>query len=148
MLTELFKNAFRATVEHFTSSNHTNASRSLPPVLVTLSLYPRPPHDNSTASYLSIRIRDEGGGIPPANISKVFSYAFTTARHRQMMPEFENDILSEGSFISRHVGEEAGIAIDGEHHVFGEIAENGLRTGIGTIAGLGYGLPMSRIYAK
>ncbi|KAG8764950.1 hypothetical protein FRC12_007786 [Ceratobasidium sp. 428] len=36
----------------------------------------------------------------------------------------------------------------GDGNVFGEIAGRGLQTGMGTIAGLGYGLPMAQLYAK
>jgi len=31
--------------------------------------------------------------------------------------------------------------------MFAELASKGLQSGLGTIAGLGYGLPMSRLYA-
>jgi len=31
---------------------------------------------------------------------------------------------------------------------FGEITSKGIETGLGTIAGLGFGLPMSRLYAQ
>ena len=32
--------------------------------------------------------------------------------------------------------------------LFAEITGRGIQTGVGTLAGLGYGLPMSRLYAK
>lgn len=38
--------------------------------------------------------------------------------------------------------------VNGDASLFGEITGKGLQTGLGTIAGLGYGLPMSRLYAK
>lgn len=36
----------------------------------------------------------------------------------------------------------------GEVNLFGEITKQGVQTGLGTIAGLGFGLPMSRLYAR
>ena len=37
---------------------------------------------------------------------------------------------------------------DGEDtRIFGDITSRGIQSGVGTIAGLGYGLPMSRLYA-
>lgn len=32
--------------------------------------------------------------------------------------------------------------------LFGEMTGKGVETGLGTIAGLGFGLPMSRLYAQ
>ena len=43
----------------------------------------------------------------------------------------------------------AGIVLSGSGaDLFGEITGKGVQTGVGTIAGLGYGLPMSRLYTK
>jgi 26S proteasome regulatory subunit T1 len=139
MLTEILKNSFRATVEH-----HQKRYRSspLPPVRITIS----PPHgllgSMSGTSFLSLRIRDQGGGVSPSNMARIFSYAFTTAGRGA-----EDD--GGGPYAAQHVGGSAAIgAGDSGETLFGEITGKGLQTGIGTIAGLGYGLPMSRLYAK
>jgi len=76
-------------------------------------------------------------------MARIFSYAFTTAGRESSSGD------EGGPYAARHIG---GGAIGGEDstggNFFGEIAGKGLQTGLGTIAGLGYGLPMSRLYAR
>ncbi|KAJ7702474.1 atypical/PDHK/BCKDK protein kinase [Mycena rosella] len=128
ILTEILKNSFRATVEH-----HKTSQRALPPVRITLS-----PHFN----FFSIRIRDEGGGVSPSNMARIFSYAFTTAKS-----DAEHDTDGGGGpYAAQQVGGLANIS-GGDTNLFSEITSKGLQTGMGTIAGLGYGLPMSKLYA-
>jgi 26S proteasome regulatory subunit T1 len=147
-MTEILKNSFRATVEHQNKRDGSLSSSSLPPVVITIA----PPrlysdHDSSIkTSFLSMRIRDQGGGVTPSNMARIFSYAFTTAG-RGAENNFPGDD-DGGPYAAQHVG--GGAAIEGEDggNLFGEITGKGLQTGMGTIAGLGYGLPMSRLYAK
>ena len=61
VLIEIFKNAFRSQIENRVSS----------PVEVTVSL-------PSDSSYLEMRIRDRGKGIPPKVLPHIFDYSFTT----------------------------------------------------------------------
>ncbi|KAM6500734.1 P-loop containing nucleoside triphosphate hydrolase protein [Amanita muscaria] len=139
ILTEILKNSFRATVEHHHHSSH----QSLPPVLVTLS---PPVKETGDDNYFSFRIRDQGGGVSPSNLARVFSYAFTTAGKNP--DEMDSD---GGPYAAQHVGGVAAIGADGgagDANLFGEITGRGVQTGLGTIAGLGYGLPMSRLYAR
>ncbi|KAH8920100.1 alpha-ketoacid dehydrogenase kinase [Atractiella rhizophila] len=124
ILTELLKNSFRATTE--THRVLGSFSSDLPPILITLSRSP---------SLLSIRIRDRGGGINPKNLKDVFDYAFTTVRHGPDEPE-ESDIYAAVSMPG------------GGADMFGGLTSSGLKTGLGTIAGLGYGLPLARLYAR
>ncbi|KAJ7093069.1 histidine kinase-like ATPase [Mycena epipterygia] len=138
ILTEILKNSFRATVEY-----HKTHQRVLPPVRITLS----PPRPGSTgavhSNFFSIRIRDEGGGVSPSNMARIFSYAFTTAKS-----DAEHDMDGGGGpYAAQHVGGLANIG-GGDTNLFSEITSKGLQTGMGTIAGLGYGLPMSKLYAK
>lgn len=82
-------------------------------------------------------------------MDRIFSYAFTTAGRVA-----GNDELDDGSgggpYAAQQIGGSAslGCRSSGQTSLFGEIAGKGLQTGIGTIAGLGYGLPMSRLYAR
>jgi len=143
ILTEILKNSFRATVEQ-----HTRLQRagqlSLPPVVITISPPPERREDTSKAgsAFLSIRIRDQGGGVLPSNMARIFSYAFTTAVRGET--EFGD---TGGPYAAQHVGGSAAVG-EGDTGLFSEITGKGLQTGLGTIAGLGYGLPMSRLYAK
>ncbi|KAL7949842.1 histidine kinase [Trichoderma barbatum] len=137
IITELLKNAFRASIE----------SKTNEPIVVTIA--PEPPLKHQPGDYLdiktppedlglfksdaikplddnapgvTIRIRDRGGGIPPDVQPNIWSYSFTT---------FSED-----------------------HDVPGSNGNDGLgaiataSTGGSSIAGLGYGLPLSRAYAE
>ncbi|KAK7423755.1 hypothetical protein QQZ08_008910 [Neonectria magnoliae] len=139
IVTELLKNAFRATVE--------NKSRE--PVIVTIAPEPplrqppysdpptavaRPSEDDDrgaiaplddNAPGVTIRIRDRGGGIPPDVAPSIWSYSFTT------FSDNPDDFPGSGS------GSDIGL---------GAIAS--ASTGGSSIAGLGYGLPLSRAYAE
>lgn len=144
ILTEILKNSFRATVENHYKLRGDASSTPIPPVLITIS----PPSDDpglTGPKFMSIRVRDQGGGVSPANMSRIFSYAFTTAGVGS------EDESGGGPYAAQHVGGSAAIGSgggSGEANVFGEITGKGLQMGMGTIAGLGYGLPMSRLYAK
>lgn len=148
ILTEILKNSFRATVEHQAKLRKSGVSSSTiyPPVTITIS----PPTVNGAegATYLSMRIRDQGGGVLPSNMARIFSYAFTTAGRGSE----SNSGDGGGPYAAQHIGGSASVGGDdddaGNANIFGEIAGKGLQTGMGTIAGLGYGLPMSRLYAK
>lgn len=65
MLFELLKNSFRATVEF---SRRINRSQH-PPVEITIA---------QCADEVTLRIRDEGGGIPDARLKSVWDYSYTT----------------------------------------------------------------------
>lgn len=172
VLTEILKNAFRATVEMHQKRQGSQAV-PLPPVQITIShaTLPLAPSDMSRdsrmrtpPSYVSIRVRDQGGGVHPKDLSRIFSYAFTTAQSA----DGEDDGGGGGPYSAQAVGGMAAIAEDGDGdgvNLFGQIVGKGLQTGLGTIAGLGYGyvsnfaytciqyspfifrLPMARLYA-
>ncbi|KAF8343795.1 atypical/PDHK/BCKDK protein kinase [Cantharellus anzutake] len=117
IVTEILKNAVRASVEQHHAIRSTGP---LPPVQATIA---------PSSSFLSLRIRDQGGGIHSNNLNRIFSYAFTTAGRN---------------------AEEADLDWNGDDGpaFFGEMAGKGLQTGLGTIAGLGYGLPLAKLYAN
>ncbi|KAG5925499.1 hypothetical protein E4U42_004237 [Claviceps africana] len=141
IVTELLKNAFRATVE----------SRCREPVVVTIAPEPplkeqpghvplikqpdqargqpwsdtiQPLDDNAPG--VTIRIRDRGGGISPDVLPNIWSYSFTT---------FSDDDDFPGS---------AGTGSSTD--CLGAIST--ASAGGSSIAGLGYGLPLSRAYAE
>ncbi|KAL0578413.1 hypothetical protein V5O48_003563 [Marasmius crinis-equi] len=147
IFTEILKNSFRATVEHY--SKHGSGRKDLPPILITLSPCPSPRAPGNDPSFFSIRVRDQGGGVSPSHIEQIFSYAFTTAGRGADGNSLDDDD-GGGPYAAQYVGGSAAIGDGGlgEGNLFGEITGKGLQTGLGTIAGLGYGLPMSRLYTK
>jgi 26S proteasome regulatory subunit T1 len=133
ILTEILKNSFRATMETHHKLYGFSSSNNIPPVTITIS--PAGVPDRSHRSFLSLRVRDQGGGVSRVNMAKIFSYGFTTAAGGG-----EN---GGGPYAAQRIG---GVE-QGDGNMFGEITGKGLQTNVGTIAGLGYGLPMSRLYA-
>lgn len=139
IVTELLKNSFRASIEHRGNKE---------PVVVTIAPEPaREGHDDpvrletpnqdrgsfksdniqpldDNAPGVTIRIRDRGGGIAPDAISDIWSYSFTTVDD-----DFPGTSGSDGSFDGLSVISNA-------------------NAGGSTLAGLGYGLPLSRAYAE
>eukprot|EP00842_Homolaphlyctis_polyrhiza_P004224 jgi/Hompol1/4802/HPOL_001273-RA len=104
---EVLKNAMRATVEY----SKTCKRIEHPPIQIAIAQSP---------TDVTIRFRDEGGGVPIQHLSKIWNYSFTT------VPKLEEE---EGVFsVQSRI-----------------IMQNGVG---GPMAGLGFGLPMSRIYAK
>ncbi|BGP38957.1 hypothetical protein JCM10450v2_002914 [Rhodotorula kratochvilovae] len=146
ILTELLKNSFRATIEHnvpkpeekdpdvfrFDDLPHAHMLKTdFPEVLITVATVP---------GAMTIRIRDRGGGIPPENMHNVFSYAFTSVPALPD-PDFDPDSPAAaygGTATAGYYGGVGGAPQGGE---------SALQTSVGTLAGLGFGLPLSRIYA-
>jgi signal transduction histidine kinase len=139
IVTELLKNAFRATVEsHMTKE----------PIVITIApepagLAPRvrvaaeaggetvvPLDDNAPG--VTIRIRDRGGGISPEVLKQIWGYSFTTFSEADEVP----GDMGMGSSIGMGGGGDDALSMI-------SAANNG-----SSIAGLGYGLPLSRAYAE
>ncbi|AEO67087.1 b2d2f07f-e222-4308-9821-4d4769529c4b [Thermothielavioides terrestris] len=141
IVTELLKNAFRATVE---------SGMNREPVVITIapeppavkSIRPDPPRESRGGDFdradaiaplddnapgVTIRIRDRGGGISPDVLPHIWSYSFTT------FSESDDDDVP-GAWSS---ADDALSVISA--------ASNGAGS---SIAGLGYGLPLSRAYAE
>jgi 26S proteasome regulatory subunit T1 len=67
-------------------------------------------------------------------MARIFSYAFTTAKNSD-----EHDLDGGGGpYAAQHIGGFANIG-GGDTNLFSEITSKGLQTGLGSIAGLGYG---------
>ncbi|KAI2625181.1 kinase isozyme 4 [Xylaria nigripes] len=147
--TELLKNAFRATVEN------TTGNAKMEPVVVTIAPEPcagsphltlnppaadkgafrgdaiQPLDDNAPG--VTIRIRDRGGGISPNVLPNIWSYSFTTFNDDDLDDVASNNSNSGGSKWS-------------QKDALGVISA--ASSGSSSIAGLGYGLPLSRAYAE
>jgi signal transduction histidine kinase len=152
IVTELLKNAFRATIESGHEREPVEVTIAAAPDVPTtkldalkkLSVNDETPYDfsqdglaeyclssegiigplNSAAQSITIRIRDHGGGIPPEILPNIWAYSFTT---------FSND---EAAATAAANGNSDGLNI---------ISSSG---GGSSIAGLGYGLPLGRAYAE
>ncbi|KAJ2740297.1 hypothetical protein GGI20_005884, partial [Coemansia sp. BCRC 34301] len=114
---ELLKNAFRATVDF---SNSTNRS-SHPPIQITIT---------KGEGYVGVRIRDQGGGISKDNMRNVFEYSWSSMQNSDSADEHSpstNGSLMAGMSLQTNLALQHGIG--------------------GPIAGLGFGLPMARLYA-
>lgn len=138
VLTELLKNSFRATVER----SQRLGEDEVRPVKVTVA---------KSRRHISMRIRDRGGGIHPKDLDRVFSYAFTTAGREPGSEESSGttgDDEAEGGPYGMQAAAGAGGG-GGDPSIAGltTMSAAGLQSNLGTLAGLGYGLPMARIYA-
>lgn len=136
ILTELLKNAFRATVENGMEREPieiTIAASPDPQGNLGLAVGDIPPqavggNDFSSASGspipgVTIRIRDRGGGISPENLPNIWAYSFTTFAEDDI-PDVQNGKIDALNTISGAGGDSS------------------------SLAGLGYGLPLGRAYAQ
>lgn len=115
ILTELIKNAQRATIEHAKRKRAVHDDDTpLPPIQITIS------HGKEE---IGIRIRDQGGGVAENDLNRVFEYSYTTVAKASDDHDPNN--------------------------IFTGISEMALQSGIGgPLAGLGFGLPLARMYAR
>jgi len=140
IITELLKNAFRATVENGMNREPVVITIAPEPPQVKVNAPPvhlHPPQESrgafdrdaiapldDNAPGVTIRIRDRGGGISPDVLPNIWSYSFTT------FSESDDDVPGAwGSDDALNVISAA-------------------NNGSSSIAGLGYGLPLSRAYAE
>jgi pyruvate dehydrogenase kinase 2/3/4 len=108
VLFELLKNSIRATMEHHLGQD------VFPPIKVIIA---------DGQEDVTLKIADEGGGIPRSSLPKIWTYMFTTAT---IPPE---------------------ALIQEEYHPGGG-SEHPRAVGMDPLAGFGYGLPLSRLYAR
>ena len=140
ILTELLKNAFRATVERGKDL------KDREPIEVTIAASPKASALTSDGIYsgglrpslervgssstidssvpcVTIRIRDRGGGISPDNLPNIWAYSFTTFGEDEVV-DASNGNIDALNAISGAGGDSS------------------------SLAGLGYGLPLGRAYAE
>jgi signal transduction histidine kinase len=157
ILTELLKNAFRATVERGQEREPVEVTIAPLPVedpavengsdkaitnpaqgnvdVVSRKREDKPmpkstddirPLDRSTPG-VTIRIRDRGGGISPTDYKHIWDYSFTTFNENQASTTLSGSDSS----------------VDALSIISGAGGDN-----LHSLAGLGYGLPLSRAYAE
>ncbi|KAL6080470.1 [Pyruvate dehydrogenase (acetyl-transferring)] kinase isozyme 2 [Balamuthia mandrillaris] len=102
---ELLKNSIRAVVEQHYLSHKVENEDDLPPIRVVIV---------KGGEDMTIKISDEGGGIPRNAVNHLFSYHYTTAQ----LPSSSTD------------------------------SPAGTDMNSAPMAGFGYGIPLSRLYAR
>lgn len=102
MVFELVKNSLRAVHDRFD-----DADDEPPPIRLVVA---------EGEEDITIKVSDEGGGIPRSGLPRIWTYLYTTAR--SPLEDMERESGSEGS------------------------------DGPAVLAGYGYGLPISRLYAR
>ncbi|KAL8816924.1 MAG: hypothetical protein Q9223_004153 [Gallowayella weberi] len=137
IITELLKNAFRATVE---------SGKEREPIEITIAAAPDAPEvaviepdtvfgepkvpSGSSIPGVTIRIRDRGGGISPEVLPSIWAYSFTTFTDENVMG----------------MGEPKRSGGNGNTDALNAISGAGGDSS--SLAGLGYGLPLGRAYAE
>jgi len=96
---ELLKNSLRAVVERYGLSDESN----LPPIKVVVV---------EGKEDITIKISDEGGGIPRSAVPLIWTYMYTTMENQDIDQDFQSTDFKA------------------------------------PMAGFGYGLPLSRLYAR
>jgi len=143
ILTELLKNAFRATVER---------GKEREPIEVTIAAAQDPcPANNagelqdperdtittpSAVPSVTLRIRDRGGGISPSHLPNIWAYSFTTFNDEDIPEEATSNSNGDSSNANT-------TAIDALNTISGAGGASS-----SSLAGLGYGLPLGRAYAE
>jgi [3-methyl-2-oxobutanoate dehydrogenase (acetyl-transferring)] kinase len=140
ILPELLKNAFRATYEQH------RESAFLPDVNITIAV-----NDKDFV----IRIRDRGGGVPHATLSRIFDYHFTTAydekkeeQQTQMHNGSNQDGGASGSGAAGSSRRDSSLNIFMDNSAMGMICEASSTRGLAVMHGYGFGLPTSKAYAE
>jgi pyruvate dehydrogenase kinase 2/3/4 len=153
VLVELLKNSMRATVE-------THGVDKMPPIKIVIAdgeanedvshsmqRTALPCIERSVALRLqvAIKISDEGGGIKRSNMQRIWSYLYTTADSSAL------DLLIEQVDAQRAAALQAASAVSQASTA--EVSTrpaNALRdfSTASPLAGLGYGLPIARNYAR
>lgn len=132
-MNELLKNAFRATADAYIKDP--SSTNEIPPVIVTIA-------KAKSSPTITIRVRDSGGGIPPEILPKVNAYAFTTVDGQSSSedsgdPDAEVDHRDDGPYGAQNAG--GGVGLDDV---------SGLQSTSGHLAGLGFGLPLSKLHCE
>jgi pyruvate dehydrogenase kinase 2/3/4 len=104
---EVLKNALRAVVE-----KHGPGADHFPPIKMLVAEGEEVHSLSYSSQDITIKIADEGGGIPRSAIPRIWTYMYTTAESQDLDPDFNKSDFKA------------------------------------PMAGFGYGLPLSRLYAR
>ena len=140
IITELLKNAFRATVEQ--GNERESVEVTIAPLHESSPRNTKSEKDNISRKSASpstqgvtIRIRDRGGGISPEDLAHIWDYSFTT---------FNDDRVSgNNTKSSKPLNDVSSSSVQGLSVLSGAPG-----TSMHSLAGLGYGLPLGRAYAE
>ncbi|KAL9126697.1 MAG: hypothetical protein Q9217_004294 [Psora testacea] len=144
ILTELLKNAFRATVERGKERDAIEITiAASPPTLPPTPGLPAQERARldgigleSSTPGVTIRIRDRGGGISPTAYPNIWAYSFTTFNDNELPASSPSSAPPLNTIGTPNGNSDALNAISGAG-------------GDGSsLAGLGYGLPLGRAYAE
>ncbi|GBG34078.1 Pyruvate dehydrogenase acetyl-transferring kinase, mitochondrial [Hondaea fermentalgiana] len=140
MLFELLKNSVRAVIEQHRgaagaarrkrlrlSADHHLGPDGLPPVLVAIS---------GGREDVVIKVSDEGGGIPRSEMAKIWSYEYTTIPDEDVRSSEE---ANEAPVDSDEANIDASATVDEDEEPI---------TFRSNFVGMGYGLPISRVFAR
>ena len=168
ILTELLKNAFRATVERGKEREPIEVTIAAPSSITSSSpsedfaLSAKKKHQpcdktqndlaaadiHSPTPNLTIRIRDHGGGISPITYPSIWNYSFTTFNEDEL-PSSNPSPSSSYNTISPITKRSSYSTIGTPNgNVDALNAISGTGTDASSLAGLGYGLPLGRAYAE
>lgn len=151
MLYELLKNAVRATAERHVLHRGPGAPPRMAPVVVRVCQ-----GDGS----LTLRISDQGGGVPDALAAQVWAYGFTTSDLCGLPGAAGGSEAGDGAPAAPGEGPSAAPLAGGSDSPEGPPAAGGGAFGLQLahvseaprqrykLAGLGFGLPVSRLYAR
>ena len=164
ILTELLKNAFRAMAESDNTSKPVEVTIAAAPDRPVVGTRAHEPPDKSehgvydilqvgmkpnreagdeckslgsSIRSITMRIRDQGGGIAPETLPNIWRYNFTTFHGCGSDEPSSSSTTTSGK--DRHHQVDGLSAISGSLHDIGNSS---------SLAGLGYGLPLSRAYAE
>ena len=129
ILFEVMKNASRAVVERHSSivagrapdARGASGSRELPPIEIRIC---------AGSEGVTIRVSDQGGGIPAADVERIWHYGYTTVDDAGLGEVDTN--VNVGALHTSGIGRFAA----------------GGNTVANPMAGLGFGLPLSRLYTR
>ncbi|KAI9887210.1 MAG: hypothetical protein M1823_000958 [Watsoniomyces obsoletus] len=103
-----------------------------------------------SAPAVTIRLRDRGGGIAPENLSNIWSYSFSTFSEPDSSSSSSSSHATNRGAPNMHILSTLTQPHHHHHHPLSNLSHGGQDGAFGgsSIAGLGYGLPLSRAYAE